>query len=366
MRLSRIHLRHFRNIGQLSLPLEHPRIFLIGKNGQGKSNLLEAMGLITAFRSFRTHQWNELIAHGQLEAGAFFKIVSGRGKEHEIVLTLNRKSGRQIEWNGVKKILFGEFLGNFPTVTCSTDDIHMIRGTPSNRRRHLDLFFSSLDPDYFTLLRSFHQVLRERNAVLKQGGSDAVLNAFDRPFADTATRLSALRGKHLHSLTNELTDLYPLISGTSETGSVDYHASAAANERESFIERLQRDRKRDREQRASTVGPHRDDFIFGVSQSPAKSFASEGQQRNMVLALKLAEFRLLEKARRETPVLLLDDVLHELDPERRVRFWALLPKHVQLVASGTTSPAAGAEDRLIYQVSGGECTRHRPNKPGLE
>lgn len=358
MRLSRIHLNHFRNIGQLSLPLEHPRVFLIGKNGQGKSNLLEAIGLITAFRSFRTHQWSEMIAHEQPEAGAFFQLALDKGETHELVLSLDRRSGRQIEWNGEKKTPFGQFLGNFPTVTCSTDDIHMIRGTPSGRRRHLDLFFSSLDPAYFKLLRSFHQVLRERNAVLKQGGEDAVLNAFDRPFADTATRLSSRRKEHLSSLSDELKELYPLISGTNEYGSVEHRSSLPTEETEAFLDRLRRDRRRDREQRSSTTGPHRDDFAFGVSGSPAKAFASEGQQRNMVLALKLAEFRLLEKTRHETPVLLLDDVLHELDPERRERFWDLLPDRLQLVATGTTPPTGSPKDWLLYQVSQGKCTQH--------
>jgi len=356
MRLQRIHLEHFRNIESASLSLEARCHFLLGKNGQGKSNLLEAAGLITALRSFRTSRWVDLIAHGQPRARLYMEIQTGGDLTHRVLLTLDRRNGRTVTIDDQPLGAYGQLIGRFPTVTLCAEDIRMVQGSPADRRRFLDLSLSSLDPDYFPALQDFHRTLRERNALLKSQPRPELLRAFNRPFAETAVRLTELRRTHLAAMEPILAAHYRAMADAPEEPSFHYRPHVESAEAAAFIERLEREQAREVEQRVSLTGPHRDDLVLQLNGEDARHFASEGQQRNLAIALRLTEIERQEQRQRERPVLLLDDVLNELDGERQERFWGRLHGDWQVIASGTREPRSTALPWALLQVEAGQFT----------
>lgn len=356
MRLRRIHLEHFRNIGSAALCLEERCYFLIGKNGQGKSNLLEAAGLVTALRSFRTARWVDLIAHGQPRSRLYFEIQADSGRTHRLLLTLDRRAGRSLSIDDQPLGSYGQLIGRFPTVTLCAEDIRIVQGSPADRRRFLDLSLSSLDPDYFPALQAFYRILRERNALLKSQPRPDLLRAFNQPFAEAAVRLTELRRTHLAAMEPILAEHYRAMAGTTEEPSFHYRPQVESADPDLFIDHIARERSREIEQRTSLTGPHRDELTLLLNGEDARHFASEGQQRNLAIALRLAEIDRQEKRQRERPVLLLDDVLNELDGDRQGKFWERLHGDWQVLASGTREPFSPDLPWRMLRVEGGRFT----------
>ncbi len=337
MFLRRISLQHFRNIPLAALTFSGPRQFLVGANGQGKTALLEAAGFITALRSFRTAETKLLVAHGQPEATVVCTV------EHEqrgaTDLTIKLRSGSKDVWMDKERVMrLADFLGNFPTVAFSSQDQQLIRGSPSVRRRWLDLTLAAMDPGYLQALQDYHRALAGRNALLKQGAPADQLAAFERPLAAHGALLMHARAAGLASLAEDLTAAYAQLADQAEPAGFAYAPDLAEAEEAALLARFAAGRGRDAQLRSTLAGPHRDDFDFILQGRTAKDFASEGQQRSLVLALRLAQAAYFQRRSGVRPVLLADDVLGELDPGRRRRFWSAIAPETQVIATGTTLP----------------------------
>ncbi|HEY0944223.1 MAG TPA: DNA replication and repair protein RecF, partial [Opitutaceae bacterium] len=182
MQLRRITLQHFRNIAFASLPFEGRQQFFVGANGQGKTNLLEAAGFITALRSFRTTDNKVLIAHGQPEAAIVCELAHERFGETKITIKL--RAGAKEVWTDQERVTrLGDYLGKFPAVVFSSQDQQLVRGSPGGRRRWLDLTLAAMDGAYLQALQSYHRALAGRNALLKRGAPAGELSAFEQPLA---------------------------------------------------------------------------------------------------------------------------------------------------------------------------------------
>lgn len=344
MFLRRISLQHFRNIPLAALDLVGSRQFMVGANGQGKTALLEAAGFITALRSFRTAETKLLIAHGQSEATLVCTV------EHEqrgvTDITIKLRSGAKDVWMDQERVTrLGDFLGQFPTVAFSSQDQQLIRGSPSGRRRWLDLTLAAMDGAYLQALQGYHRALEGRNALLKKGAPADQLNAFERPLAAHGALLMAARTKGLAALAADLTAAYGLLADHAEPAGFAYAPDLAERDEAALLARLAAGRARDAQLRTTHAGPHRDDFDFTLNGRAAKDFASEGQQRSLVLALRLAQAAYYQRRSGIRPVLLADDVLGELDPDRRSRFWSAIAPDTQVIATGTMLPPASEENR---------------------
>lgn len=355
MRVRAIGLHHFRNVAEARLEFSGRLQFLVGANGQGKTNLLEAVGFITALRSFRSTDPASLIQHGQREAALACDI------EHEVEgpsnLRVDFKPGSKVAWlDGARVTRLAEVIGRFPTVVFSSQDQQLVRGSPAGRRRWLDLALSATDAGYLKALQAYHRALAGRNALLRRGASDAELDAFENVLADEGVIVIERRRVALAELGSGLTDCYARIADRAEPAGFAYAPHVAAAEAAALRERLARGRERDRLMKATSSGPHRDDFEFLLQAKEAKAFASEGQQRALVLSLRLAQAAWFRARTRLDPVLLADDVLGELDPARRERFWAAVSVASQIIATGTAPPQAGAEKWQIFNVAGGAFT----------
>lgn len=366
MRFVQISLEHFRNIPLARLALEGGSQFLLGANAQGKTNLLEAVSYFSALRSFRTTDNRTLIAQGQKQARILCHCEHEQLGQTEVIITLQPGS-KTIQQDGEKVTRLSDFLGLLPTVALSSDDIQLLRGAPALRRRLLDLILSSANADYFTALRRYHRALGERNGALKafarasgsaRTAEEAVLASFEKVMATEAEQIARARVAGLANLGAELERAYAQISPEPEAPALRYQPDCepAANAA-TFLPLLVKNRERDALLGSTQRGPHRDDFSLLLQGRLARQYASEGQQRGLVLALRFAQAAYLEQARTIRPVLLADDIIGELDPLRREGFWRALGTERQVIATGTAAPLAGAgRDWQIFNVANGTFT----------
>jgi DNA replication and repair protein RecF len=330
------------------------RQYLYGPNGQGKSNLLEAVGFLTALRSFRAADGRNLIMHDRHEAGIACDVERGSSGTERVVITI-RRDGKEILWDGNRVTRLADHVGRFPTVVFSSQDLQLIRGAPVLRRRWLDLALSAMDPDYLRALQTYSRALAGRNSLLRRPGAGgaAELTAFDRALAPAGARIVALRLERVAQLASEIASAYGLLSGGTEAAALHYDSDLKGASGEDVLRRLESGRARDLQVGTTLVGPHRDDLRFEVGGSDARDFASEGQQRSVMLALKLAQASWIYARGRIRPVLLADDVLGELDPVRRDRFWAALDPESQVIATGTRRPDPALGKWQVFAVAGG-------------
>ncbi len=356
MRLKKITLRHFRNVGFATLELGGRQQFLVGANGQGKTNLLEAAGFITALRSFRATDNKLLVGHRQHCAAIAAELEHERQGDTKVTIKL-RHDGKEL-WNDQARVTrLADHLGKFPTVVFSAQDLQLVRGAPALRRRWLDLTLSAMDPGYLQALQTYGRALAERNSLLRRGSAaDAELAAFEQILAPAGAGLIARRQAGLREIGAGLTALYARLSDEAEAAGLGYEPDFAEASTESLLARLESGRARDAQFRTTLVGPHRDDFHFSVHGTAAKDFASEGQQRSLVLALRLAQAAWFRQKSDVRPVLLADDVLGELDPVRRQRFWSVIDPESQIIATGTIPPEAGLGAWQVFEVAAGTFT----------
>jgi DNA replication and repair protein RecF len=359
MRIRHLALQHFRNLELTRLELGGGRLFLLGPNGMGKTNFLEALGFITALRSFRSSESRVLIAQGQGEATLVFELEHERQGATRLQITL-RGDGKEVTVDETRVGRLADFVGLFPTVVFSSQDHQLIRGAPGGRRRWLDLSLSAVDADYLRALQAYHRALEDRNTLLKRGTQGAELTAFDRAMAPAASLIVARRAAGLAAFAQSLTEAYALIADHAEPAAFAYAPDWEGGSAEAFVERLAKNRERDLRQRSTSCGPHRDDFEFTLQGRQAKDFASEGQQRLLVIALRLAQAAWFREKSGLRPVILADDVVGELDPQRRARFWKAIDPEAQIIATGTELPPELPGDWRVLRVENGALVPHAP------
>jgi len=361
MRLRACHLEDFRNIASARLAFPTGGVFLRGANGQGKSNLLEAIGLLHAFRSFRSPQLRPLIRQGSRQARIFYRAEVD-GVTHEVLFEFQPGEGRRILLDGEPVERLSDWLARFPSVVLAQADLSLVRGSPAERRRLLDLHFSTTHPDYYRHLRTYHRALRARNRLLKDRSAPGLLRAYHRPLAEAAARLREVRERETARLAPVLASVFAGIAGREEGPELAFTPGSTARTEEDFVAMWDEQRERDLALRSTQHGPHRDDWTLRLQAGAARTYGSDGQQRNLVLALKLGLHRDLAERTGRTPLLLADDVLGELDPDRRRAFWQWLPESCQVFATGTEDLAhPGAREWTVYHVKGGTFA---PNEAG--
>jgi len=352
MRFRSVTLQDFRNLPLVRTELAGRRTFLCGANGQGKTNFLEALGYVTALRSFRGAEPRALVALGRPQAGLALVIEHELFGESRVTVTLGA-DGRVVEWERGRVTRLADFIGKFPTVVFSSQDNQFLRGAPALRRRWLDLTLAAMDGEYLATLQGYTRAVAERNILLKHGGRDAAsLAAFEHEAAVHAVPLVAKRAAGVALLSGLFRQAHARLVPEGETAGLVYAPDTPADDRTGFAALLAQARPRDLLLKSTGRGPHRDDLELTLEGRPARLFASEGQQRCLVLALRLAQAAYFKARAGVEPVLLCDDVLGELDPGRRVRFWASLGDDCQVIATGTAPPEDGVAWQMLTVTAG--------------
>lgn len=368
MYLNHLQLVNFRNYRQQSLRFSAPKTILLGANAQGKSNLLEAVELMSTLRSHRTSRDKDLILDGQDTC-----LVGGTVIRDSVSLdlgfTLRLNGRRTLALNGVTQRRHLDLLGTINTVQFSSLDLDLVRGGPSERRAWLDRVLLQLEPVYAHLSQQYQHILRQRNALLKQHRQRdsfrldrAQLALWNQQLATMGVRIIQRRIRLLDRLAPLAQRWHRLISGEVEQLVLTYSPSIPHDSQESdhlyrqFQARFEERAIAEQAQGKTLVGPHRDDVTLLIDNTPARQYGSQGQQRTLVLALKLAELELLEAVIGEPPLLLLDDVLAELDLNRQNQLLDVIQNRFQTILTSTHLGAFDAkwlESAEILTVSQG-------------
>lgn len=387
MYLRTLHLRQFRNYCTQQVEFAAPKTILVGSNAQGKSNLLEAVELLSTLRSHRTSRDRDLIRDEEPVGQITATLVRDSGPL-DLALTL-RSSGRRtvaINSEAVRRHL--DFLGVLNAVRFSSLDLDLVRGGPGERRNWLDTVLIQLEPVYAHLLQRYGQVLRQRNIFLKQQQEAAAtsidaaqLDLWNAQLAAAGSQIIRRRARMLKRLAPLANTWHQTISGCMENLEVRYAPNVNLDHSlplqrvakgigvsegeepiyklypvdelnrqpdpnsdtqadsdavcQAFLVQIQQKAIAERYQGTTLVGPHRDEVELIINQTPARQYGSQGQQRTLVLALKLAELKLIEEVVGEPPLLLLDDVLAELDLNRQNQLLETIQDRFQTLITTT-------------------------------
>lgn len=357
MLLTTLRLHDFRSYRQVLLSPPEGVTVLWGVNGAGKTNLLEAVHLCCLGRSHRTSQDGEMIRDG-CETAAVQLTVARRDGRHEVGVRLynNQQRKKLLYINGKTASRMGEMIGHATCVIFSPEDLSLVKDGPSARRRFLDMLLSQESPGYFYALQKYMAALKQRNALLR-GGDTRSLPAWDEQLADAAVRLTQERQRAVRTINELAREHYRYISGRDEeTFALRYQGTLAQSDSplEDMLRALRDARLNDLKRMTTSVGPHRDEIVLSLSGTDCRAYASQGQSRTAALSLKLSAFDMLKKAQGEPPLLLLDDVLSELDPDRRRRLIARIHTVQALLTCTDRSDFIGAEPACVLRVDHGE------------
>ncbi len=368
MLLLDVKTRSFRNLEDQRVELAPHTTVLFGQNGQGKTNFLEACHLLCTLRPLRAQKLAELVRIGaEGSAGVHGRIkLSGGVRDVDVEVGREGRSAR-VDGKAVRDV--DDLFGGLATVAFTPDDLAVVKGSPDGRRRLLDRAVQNRHPAHLSDAREYLRALRSRNRILREGGDAALLGSFDVPLARIGARLRTRREEVLAEIRPHAQKAFAEVAKGEAPLDLTYLAAGRdaddlAGSGPSLEERLQkalqRRLHRDRERRYTSVGPHADDLGLAIGDKPARLYASQGQSRAVVLALKIGEIENLRRVQGRAPLLLLDDVSSELDPDRNgflMQYLAALRGQVVLT---TTDPKlvmrTGAEKPVFKLVRDGRIT----------
>jgi DNA replication and repair protein RecF len=336
MYLKNLRLRSFRNYLDQKVTFESQKTIVLGNNAQGKSNLLEAIELLSTLKTHRSNRDCDLVREGDTIARIEATLERAYGQA-DLAIILHQQGRRNVFLNQESLRRQLDFLGVLNTVRFSSLDLDLVRGSPESRRDWVDSLLVQLEPIYAHILHQYQKILRQRNAYLKkdrkqfQLGLESQVNQidhtqlelWDQQLAQMGSRVTRRRARVLKRLTPIAREWHNTLSGKTEQLDIEYLPNVnwsednPENVQQAFLAQIKERRLVEQSQGLSLVGPHRDEVNLIINQTPVRSYGSQGQQRTLVLALKLAELQLVEDVIGEPPVLLLDDVLAELDPHRQ-------------------------------------------------
>lgn len=366
MFIERLHLNNYRNLLGVDINF-HPSLNLfVGRNAQGKTNILESIFLLGTGSSHRTNNEKELI---NWDSDFFYVKANIHKRNRDIVISYG--------YNGAKKEIKidnnllerrSELLGYINIVLFSPEDLQMVKGSPAFRRRFLNLEISQVNPYYYHNLQKYNQVLKQRNLLLKEirqhRKKNDLLFVWDQQLVDLGSRVIKKRFEVVEKLDILARLTHRKITDSQENLSVEYSSSIGKitkqmnrNElKEIFISRLRDESENEIMRGMTLIGPHRDDLVLKVNDINIRQYGSQGQQRTTALALKIAELEFMKSEMGEYPILLLDDVFSELDSSRQSHLLAVIKDKIQTFITSTDANAIGdvRNNCRIFQIDEGK------------
>ncbi len=320
MQIKNLDLQNYRNYESLSVNFCPGCNIIYGENGQGKTNILESIYMCGFGKSHKSSKEREIIKNGCEEAHIKADFVSELNSHRvDIHLRKNKSKGMALDRVPIRK--YGDLYGNILIVMFSSEDLDIVKRSPSERRKFLDMQLCQIDQLYMDNLINYNKILDQRRELFKKAEEcedphdfNSTLDIWDLQLCDYGSRIIKRRRQFIDELNELIFDIHYDITGGREKLKIVYEPSA---EEENFFEDLLKNREKDRFYKQTHIGPHRDDMSFYDGETDLKIYGSSGQQRSCALSLKLSEIYIIEKLKKEKPVLLLDDVLSELDRNRQ-------------------------------------------------
>ncbi len=353
MRLARLWLTDFRSYASADISFAPGLTALLGANGEGKTNVMEAIGYLATLSSFRGAPNDALV-----RSGASSAVIRAEGEREGRQLLIEAElasTGRgRVQVNKQKLARTRDLLGALRVSVFSPDDLELVKGGPAERRHYLDDALVARRPAFDSLRSDLEKILKQRNALLKQAGGrltpdiESTLSVWDAKLIETGEALAQARDDLVTELAPALNLAYEQVAGRSVPVTTAYDAPWREQGLAAALEAARRDELR---RGVSLVGPHRDDLVLHLDGLPSRTHASQGEQRSLALALRLAAHRVVADATGSSPILLLDDVFSELDPDRSAALLAHLPPGQTVLSSASGLPP-GARPELVLRVSG--------------
>ena len=358
MTIERIELNNYRNYTRAQVePCPGITVF-IGPNAQGKTNLLEAVYLCCTGRSHRTRVDRQLI-RWESDRARVHIVCRRKDGPHEVEILLDPQEKKQVRVGGKSIARSGELMGHVNGVLFAPEDLRMVKDGPAERRRFLDMELSQISPAYYYNLQRYNRALKQRGALLRTGSASvAQLDVWDGQLCTWGAKIMLARRDFIIRLGERAGKIHDGISGGKEALRCEYKTQVAPDKpedalRESLAEELLRAREEDLRRQISTVGPHHDDMVLKLNGTDVRAFGSQGQQRTCALSMKLSELQVMRDATGEYPVLMLDDVMSELDPERRRQLLGQLDGVQTMITCTDLEDLAGAPVGRRYRVENG-------------
>ncbi len=355
MIVTRLELVDFRNYAAATFDF-HPGITaVVGLNGQGKTNLAEAMAYLASLDSFRGAPTDALIRVGAESAVVRAAVLHPDGREVLVELELTRNGRNRVQVNKQRLNRTRDLLGVMRVTVFSPDDLELVKGAPSDRRRFLDDALVSLALKYDALRLELDRILKQRNTLLKQahGTLDAdstiTLDVWDAKFAEVGDRFGHARATLVARLSPLVSLAYEQLADRPSVVELRYEPEWRARGLAPALAEARRD---DVRRGVSTVGPHRDEMELFIAGMPARTHASQGEQRTLALALRLGAHRLVTEKVESPPLLVLDDVLSELDPKRSAALLHHLPAGQVVITTAGVLPEAAHPDAVVRIADG--------------
>ncbi len=358
MKIKQLTVTNFRNYANQTVEFKDGLNLLIGNNAQGKTNLLEAIFLCSIGKSARTTKDKELIRFG-CDYGYInltFSTIAG-DKNVEIIISNNTKKTVKINGLAIKKI--GELMEVFNTIYFSPDELKIVKDGPNDRRKFMDIDISQISKTYFYLLTRYENILEQRNKLLKITQNYNTLldtiSIWDTQLCDIGAKIIISRIKFIKKLNEKAKIIHNSLTNNTENLDLEYSGIVEENIeqiKQKFLLELQNNYEKDFNLKYTTIGPHRDDIKIKVNNLDIRSMGSQGQKRTVALSLKLAELEIFKDECGEYPILLLDDVLSELDENRRETLLKLSSK-VQTILT-TTEYTEKIKPNLIIKINNGK------------
>lgn len=345
MFVKNVSLQHYRNYEALQLEAFGDVNLIIGRNAQGKTNLMEALFVLALTKSHRTSKDQELIAFEQPSAHISAEVEKKYGAVR-LELSLSQQ-GKKAKINGLEQRKLSDFIGTLNVVMFAPEDLEIVKGTPGVRRRFLDMEIGQVAPSYLFHLQQYQKVLVQRNNLLKQlwgkdAAQQAMLDIWDTQLVEHGVKIVKKRKQFIKKLQKWAETIHQGITNGLEELSLHYLPSFADSEEEDeavlfdrFMIKLSQMKEQEIRRGMTLAGPHRDDLAFYINGKEVQTYGSQGQQRTTALSLKLAEIELIQEEIGEYPVLLLDDVLSELDPYRQTQLIETFQSKVQTFITAT-------------------------------
>ena len=361
MKINKLNLTNFRNYLNLDIEFNDKLNIIIGNNAQGKTNILEAIYFLSITKSFLSVHDKTLIYRDKEFSRVSGDIINGGLKKNLSVLINNE--GKKIEVNRklIKRHI--DYLGNLRVIIFSPDDIRLLKDSPGNRRRFLNIELSQLYDKYVKLLSEFNIILKQRNEYLKivKNGNynEEYFNILNEKYVDLSVSIYIYRSNFIDKINKYIGDKYYYISG--DKGLVvrytsDIEVNDINNMKSNMLNKLSEVKNREIMYGNTMIGPHKDNFSFYLNENNLSLYGSQGQLKMSILALKMAEIDVFKNITDETPILLLDDIFSELDIEKRNKIIRFLNDDVQTIM--TTTDLNEIDDELvkianIYKIENG-------------
>ena len=364
MRLQRLRLHEFRSYQQLTLLPPAGMTVFVGENGAGKTNLLEAIHLCCLGRSHRTSMDRDMIRIGSRTCAVHARVQHAQTLDEVGVRLYAQQNERKLIYvNGKTVQRIGELMGHMTCVMFSPEDLEIVKGPPQARRAYLDMLLSQGQSAYFYAIQGYNAILKQRNALLKEiakrGLDSGQLDIWDEQLAKAAAPIVRQRRDAVQTLSALATDHYAYIAAKAqERFTLRYQGTLeeSLDPAEDLLNKLAASRQDDLRRLSTGPGPHRDDLKLMLAGQDMRSYASQGQLRTAVLAMRLAQIDVLTQAYQEAPLLLLDDVLSELDEGRRARLILRLGKAQTLLTCTELTGLEGINPSCVLRVKDGTIT----------